>query len=264
MTRFAVPVLMYHHVAPDREVTPAGFDAQLQFLKNEGFSCAGLDEFHAHLTGARPLPDKKVLFTFDDGYADNWLCAHPLLKKHGFKAVVFATTARIELAPGGIREQRCPADTISGERGPSGFLSWEELKEMRESGVFEIGSHTHTHNNFDKKAPWRSMPGELSTSATLLEQKLGFRPRSVAWPWGAYEESFIADAASAGYDMAFTTVPGSNKPGSGAMKITRFKVRKDDVSWLSKRLKLYRSAIGDIYGNCYGLDTRIKNLFRPH
>lgn len=264
MTRNAVPVLMYHHIAPDREVTPGGFEAQLQFLKNEGFSCAGLDDFRAHLEGTRPLPDKKVLLTFDDGYADNWLCAHPLLKKYGFTAVVFATTGRIALAPPGVREQRCPADTISDERGPCGFLSWEELKLMRESGVFEIGSHTHSHNNFDKKAPWRAMAEELSVSAALMEKNLGFKPRSVAWPWGAYEESFVADAQSAGYDMAFTTVPGSNRPGTDPMRITRFKVRNDDAAWLAKRLTLYRSVFGGIYGKCYGLDTRLKNLFRPH
>lgn len=262
MKGFPVPVLLYHHIAPDREVTPKGFEDQLSFLKGEGFSSAGLEELRLHLEGSTPLPDRKVALTFDDGYADNWLCAQPLLAKYGFKAVVFVTTERINAAPVGVRPQNCPSDTTSDERGPSGFLSWEELKLMRESGTFDIGSHTHTHNHFKKTSPWQSMKDELALSRQLIKDKLGFEAESVAWPWGAYEESFIDDAKACGYSMAFTTVPGSNRPGENPMAIRRFKIRNDDTAWLSSRLKLYRSFIGDIYGNCYGLDTRLKNLIR--
>jgi len=262
MKGFPVPVLMYHHVAPDREVTPKGFDAQLSFLKREGFSCASLEELRLHLEGKKLLPDRKVALTFDDGYADNWLCAQPLLAKYGFKAVVFITTERINAAPAGARVQNCPSDTISDERGPSGFLSWEELKLMRESGAFEIGSHTHTHNNFRKNAPWQSIKEELALSKKLISEKLGFTPESIAWPWGAYEQNFVEEAKACGYAMAFTTVPGSNRPGTDPLRIRRFKIRNEDTRWLSSRLTLYRSLLGDIYGNFYGLDTRLKNLLR--
>src|SRR5690606_34218981 len=83
--RANVPVLMYHHVSPSPGMvttSPARFEQHIAWLRREGWSALTADEFAGHLAG-RPVPPKSVLITFDDGYLDNWLYAHPILQRHG-------------------------------------------------------------------------------------------------------------------------------------------------------------------------------------
>lgn len=258
----ALPVLMYHHVADDREVTPAQFAAQLAALKNAGWKSVKLADALTHITGEKPLSGKNLLITFDDGYADNWICAYPALKAAGMSAVVFATTARITDSPARptmADGAACPV-TVKDERTSQGFLSWSELRAMADSGVFEIGGHTHTHKEFDKKAVYADLDGELKTSFELIEKNVGVKPLSMAWPWGAYESAWPQAAAKAGYKTVFTTVGGSNFEGSDPLEIRRFKIKCGSVSWLMRRMAVYATpVIGNLYGRLYGLDSRLKH-----
>jgi peptidoglycan/xylan/chitin deacetylase (PgdA/CDA1 family) len=259
---------MYHHVSADREVTPRDFEAHLLLLKKGGWKTVGLDEMFDHVSGRREVPGRAALITFDDGYADNWICAYPLLKKHGMRAVVFVVTARADAAPSGVRrtleDGALPPDTRTDERGPAGFLSWEELKLMASSGVFEIGSHTHTHKEFQRERPSADLSRELSESRRLIEERAGEWKGAVAWPWGDFEPSWEAEALRAGYRMAFTTRVGANSPGSGPFRIKRFKVKEGSCRALARRLWLYRRpALASLYGRLHGLDRLLKSRFCP-
>ncbi|MDD2773804.1 MAG: polysaccharide deacetylase family protein [Elusimicrobiales bacterium] len=251
-----VPVLMYHHVAADREVTPADFERHLRYFRENGWRTPDLGEFADFLNGERSLPGKNVLLTFDDGYADNWICAAPLLKKYGFRAVVFVTTSRLTDNPPRktLADGAASPDTLKNERGPDGFLSWREVKIMTESGVFEAGSHTETHNNFDKRAKWADMEGELRRSAAVIDDKTGARPLGVGWPWGYFEPRFLDYAKRAGYKLAFTTRPGANISGKDTFHIRRFKIKTGNLNWLKRRLWLYggQPALAELYGSLHG------------
>jgi len=261
----AVPVLMYHHIAPDREVTPPEFELQLRHLQTGGWNTITLSEMADHLSGKKPLSGKNVMLTFDDGYADNWVWAYPLLKKYAMNAVVFLTTCRIGEGPVRPLHEGC-LDTRTAERVPDGFLRWDEVRAMSEEGVFEIGSHTHTHKNFDKAARYPDIVQELQRSASVIKEELGILPVSLAWPWGYYEKDFPARAAECGYKLVFTTRGGSNCKGTDPLAIKRFKVQNGDLRWLDARLWLYSTCLGDIYGQIYGLNSRLKHkilsLFR--
>lgn len=262
----AVPVLLYHHVAPDREVTPEGFDAQLVRLNDEGWKSLSAADLIAHLSGERPAPPKSLLITFDDGYADNWVYAHPILKKRGHRALVFVVTdymrtdglVRKTLAEGG----GIP-DTQSDERGPDGWLSWDEIRKMSADGVFEIGSHTETHKRFVEEDKFADLPGELKRSRERIEKELGRPAPTMAWPWGYYEEPWVSDLTPAGYMLAFTTKVGSNPPGADPLRVARFKVQNGDPAWLSRRLAVYgRPWLGSLYASLYGLDRKVKALWK--
>lgn len=255
-----VPVLMYHHVAPDREVTPAGFDAQLRRLKADGWRSLTGVEMLAHLEGRAEAPAKSLMLTFDDGYADNWVYAYPSLKRHGFKATIFVVTSRL-----GSRDKRRPRadeggkleETRSRERAPEGFLDWSEARAMAESGVIEIGSHTETHRGFNLDSAFDL--GELERSRLEIERRLGLPCRQLAWPWGHHEEAWVDAAAKAGYELVHTTVPGPNEEPGDPLRVRRFKVQKDDVDWLVSRLAIYSSPwMGRLYGSLYGLDRALK------
>jgi peptidoglycan/xylan/chitin deacetylase (PgdA/CDA1 family) len=262
----ALPVLLYHHVSDGREVSVAGFEGQLKFLRENGYATATLSGLADHLRGVKKLPEKTVVITFDDGYADNWICAYPLLKKYGFSAIVFVVTQRIDKAPKGVRKTiaqgAASPDTLTDERGPAGFLSWEELWEMVGSGVFEVGSHTCTHKDFDRNAEYGDISAELEESSSVIEKRLGVKPVSIAWPWGDCADEWSAQLNQNGYVLAFSTKVGANIPGTDLLEIRRFKIQKDDVKWLSSRLFVYSSPVlARIYSAVYGADRNIKNAF---
>jgi peptidoglycan/xylan/chitin deacetylase (PgdA/CDA1 family) len=262
----SVPILLYHHVAPDREVTPAGFKAQLAWLKSSGRACLSGAELLDHLTGRRPAPPGSVMLTFDDGYADNWIHAFPALKRHGLKATIFVVTGRLSrgVAPRPRSDEGgALVDTRSDERGPRGFLDWSEARAMAESGLVEIGSHTETHKDFRVEAEYADLPGELERSRKTIESETKAPCLQLAWPWGRYEESWPEQAAGAGYALVHTTRPGANVPGGDPLRLARFKVQGDSLPWLKRRLALYEYPLAArLYGGLYGLDRRFRSLFK--
>jgi hypothetical protein len=151
-----IPVLNYHSVSARPEwlrigdqvsLTPAVFEHQLAYLKRHGYRSLFISEAHRLLAGnGHSEPRAKcVALTFDDGYADNWVAAFPLLRKYGMKATIFVSTAFVGDADG-CRE------TIEGRpRGGwgaldwTGYLTWPELKAMRDSGLVEVQCHGHEH-----------------------------------------------------------------------------------------------------------------------
>ena len=93
MTReFAVPVLMYHRICDltprearnrltfDLTVTPANFEAQVRYLKAQGFTFLTAREVERAIRERTALPEKSVVLTMDDGYQDNFARAFPILQ----------------------------------------------------------------------------------------------------------------------------------------------------------------------------------------
>ncbi len=143
-------ILCYHHINYGERITPEIFEENILTLKRNGFVPVRLEDIHKHITESKPLPDRAVHITFDDGYADNYIFAYPVLKRYGFYATIFVIASRVaegmkratvdELSSIGM------ADEVSGLLKRSKYASWEELKIMVESGFIEIGSHSMTHS----------------------------------------------------------------------------------------------------------------------
>lgn len=150
-----VPVVMYHGVGPTLEtwqwrylITPlAVFEGQMRRLRDEGWHTITLARLHDHLSRGTRLPARSVVLTFDDGYLDNWVYAYPVLKRFGHHAVIWMSTDFVD--PCGTarptledyRAGRIPRGELPGP----GYLSWEEMRRMVESGHVEIQSHARTH-----------------------------------------------------------------------------------------------------------------------
>lgn len=263
----SVPILLYHHVAPDREVTPEGFERQLAWLKEKKFCTLSCSELLAYLNGEKKYaPVRPAVLTFDDGYADNWIYAFPLLKKYGMRAVIFVPTARIhntgKLRPTSL-EGGSLKDTRTAERAPEGFLSWEEIRAMCASGLIEIGSHTHTHKDFDPQARYPDLREELKRSKSEIIAHTGSWSGALAWPWGEFQEDWLPLLPEAGYRLAFTTRAGANTRGADPLRIHRFKVRSTGLLWLAGRLLLHRTPLlARAYGRIRGLDDTLKRRLR--
>lgn len=150
-----IPAMMYHHVNREPEdsisITPENFEMQIRFLAESGYRSLHLDEFFKYMGGWK-IPEKLVLITFDDGYADNFLHAYPILRKYNMKATIFPITAFIKdrvgkrgpLLPNFELLMKLPF--VKG--GLDDFLSWDEMRQMQESGLIDIQAHTHLHSAY--------------------------------------------------------------------------------------------------------------------
>jgi peptidoglycan/xylan/chitin deacetylase (PgdA/CDA1 family) len=150
-----VPVVMYHGVGPAPETwqwrhlitPPAVFEGQMRRLREEGWRTITLARLHEHLSRGAALPARPVVLTFDDGYLDNWVYAYPILKKYGHHAVIWMGTDFVD--PRGVTRPTLDdlwAGRVSTDELPvPGFLSWDEMRRMVESGHVEIQSHAKTH-----------------------------------------------------------------------------------------------------------------------
>lgn len=151
----AVPVVMYHSVGlvmndwywSNLTIPYQTFADHLRWLQAAGYRSATLAELHAHVNGGPELPARTVVLTFDDGYADNWTFATPLLEKYGFTGTVMVTPGFIE-----TRDDVRPtlADVWSGSANlddleARGFMSWEELRRVSQTGTLEVQCHAMTH-----------------------------------------------------------------------------------------------------------------------
>lgn len=178
-------VLNYHMVNRmfiSLAIEPEDFDWQMKYLVDHGYHTISPDELYQFLAGTGRLPDRPVLITFDDGYADNYTTAYPILKKYNLKATIFVVTGFL------------------GKR--KGYLTWDQLREMEQNGI-TVESHTVTH------APLPELPDErireeLVESKRQAEKELGHPVEFIAYPTGVHDLHIADIAKEAGYKGGFT------------------------------------------------------------
>ena len=128
--REPMPVLMYHHMVPEGQdcnamtITPGKFRADLDIILAKGYTPV----LPGELAAGAPLPEKPILITFDDGYRSNYDLVYPILREYGVRACVSIIVLRPDL----------PTDN---------FCTWEQLREMTDSGLVEVGSHSYRLHN---------------------------------------------------------------------------------------------------------------------
>jgi peptidoglycan/xylan/chitin deacetylase (PgdA/CDA1 family) len=183
----SLPVLLYHSVSGHENplaVSPATFNAHLAAMRRSGWRGISLDDAHAFLAEGRPLAPKSILLTFDDGYLDNAVNACPLLAEHGFHAVVFAVSSRLEAGPSRLGTDQLPdldktyAPGLLGlpeRRDP--FLRWSEARQLEDSGVVAVQAHSQTH------APVFAGPGYRKFHKPARRSRTFDLPEG-DWPWG--------------------------------------------------------------------------------
>ena len=253
---FAVPVLMYHHVNPAGNfinVMPETFELQMRYLKKKGFTAIHADEFSDILAGKAPAPRKPVMITFDDGWLDNWVFAYPVLKRHGIKAVIFLITSRIarqgrrlrsdEGQPDALPTHRESKTLMENGRADEVMLSWDEVAEMKDSGLVEFHSHTHTHQRWDKmlsdrKGRNEALSADLHAAKEVLEEK-GLGGSCLCWPQGFYDDDYLSLADSLGYRMMFTTEAGTNDAVEKLRRIKRIVIGNISIFSFGKKLFIY-------------------------
>jgi peptidoglycan/xylan/chitin deacetylase (PgdA/CDA1 family) len=229
----------YHSIHPERpfaSASPADFDRQLGWMTEnfnvQPFDAAGVRAAKALRPGERPV----VLLTFDDGYADNYEYAFPLLLKHGVRATFFVTTGLLtgdEATMGRFRSERgCTDDELRAMTSP-------QLREMHAAGMV-IGAHTHTHRNLATLDEAETTK-ELATSKDILEDCLGVSVPTMAYPYGKPRVHFSFDrtvpiAARIGYEQAAAVTWRGIRPSDSDLAIPRFFATRDGLASLRQKI----------------------------
>lgn len=206
---------------PDQyAVTAEHLAGHFQWLKDQNYSVLSIDEVLAAQRGELEVPERSVLLTFDDGFRSVYTHVYPLLKLFGYHAVVSPVTSWIESAA----EIPYNAQTLTAED----FLTWQQLKEMADSGLLEIASHSHDlHRGIIANPQGNEQPAatalefesgryesseayeqriraDLQASVSAIEQHTGRSPRVVTWPYGAWNEAGRLAAAELGISISLT------------------------------------------------------------
>ncbi len=193
----SVPILMYHYIRPlpsmygdwmgyKLSVSPATFTEQLDWLSEHGYHAIDFNDLRAYFAGTKVLPHKPVVITLDDGYADLYTNAYPVLKAYKFKAVAYIVTNFV---------------------GQSSYVTAGQVVEMDHNGI-QIASHTMNHANLARTSPYL-VTYQLSSSKAWLEQLLGHPVVDFAYPSGKFSAHVISALQATGYDTAVTELPGT-------------------------------------------------------
>ena len=106
---------------------------------------------YEYIFQSKAIPKKSIVLTFDDGYLDNWVFAYPIMKKYDFQGTIYVNPEFVDLN-GGLRKRYDETDNIKSLQ-TTGFLSWDEMREMEKAGVIYLQSHSLIHTwypNSDK------------------------------------------------------------------------------------------------------------------
>ncbi len=201
-----IPVLMYHAIEslPGNSlgVPPQQFAQEMQYLHQHGYQTLSLDVLRNLIQNPQntALPTQPILLTFDDGYADNYRTAWPIMRQFGFTGTFFVVTAAVG----------------------SGMMTWDNLKDLAQEGN-SIGSHTIHHYDLTTLSPIR-LKQELADSKAAIEKELGISVFAFCYPSGRYNTATLAMLTQTGYTLAFTTEPGRVTASVSPLTLKRIRV----------------------------------------
>jgi peptidoglycan/xylan/chitin deacetylase (PgdA/CDA1 family) len=210
-------ILTYHHIEEPPAhgkhsglfVRPETFERQLEYLKRSGIRVIALDALAEGLSNETGGNQLQVAITFDDGYANNYERAWPLLRRFGFPATFFITTGWI----GGRHPQGAP------------MMDAAQIRDLA-SGGMEIGSHTVTHpwlGRIDREAARR----ELAESKATLESITGRAVRWLCYPSGSFNPAVQEIARELGYVGACSVIRDNRMHAGQLYHLPRVMVMPD-------------------------------------
>lgn len=209
-----IAILVYHRfadtAADSMTVRVTTFESQLRFLQEHGYHIVPLRDAVGWLRDpGTALPEKPVVITVDDGHRSVFEKLLPIVLREHFPVTLFVYPSAISNA--------------------SYALTWDQLRALKQTGWFDIQSHTYWHPNFNIERRRRSeadfqqfVRWQLETSRQRIEAETGAHVDMLAWPFGIVDDQLIALATQEGYTAAFTLQPHQAGPHAQLLALPRF------------------------------------------
>lgn len=187
-----IPIIMYHSLLRDEArqgtyvISPDDFERDIQFLQENGYETILVQDLIDYVNGGS-LPEKPVMLTFDDGYFNNYCYGFEIAKRYQVKFVISPIGSVADLY------------TECGEENAYySHATWAQLREMADSGLVEVQSHTYNmHKNENGRMGIRKKQGEsveayrelvsadVQISIDKILEHIGREPTAFAYPFGA-------------------------------------------------------------------------------
>lgn len=229
-----IKVLMYHQVVNDERlcnthwtyVSTAQLRKHLILLDHWGYTPITFRDYLMYEKGEINLPKKPIILTFDDGYADVYQNAYPVIKEFGWNAVTFV------LGDKGLRTNTWDIDLGIGS---SPLMNESQIIELNDAG-FEIGSHSMSHARLSM-IPVQTAWIEIIRSKEKLQAILKSEVTSFSYPFGSVNDSVKEMVRRAGYKIACGVFSGPPKFGEDRFDIRRITI-SGNTSTLAYALKI--------------------------
>jgi peptidoglycan/xylan/chitin deacetylase (PgdA/CDA1 family) len=211
---YVPPILMYHSVGPDARpenrlvVSAATFERQVRFLKNHKYNVLPLENLADLIRQHKKIPPKTVAITFDDGYKDFYVYAYPILKKYNLAATMFVIINEVE------RPQ--------GDR-----LSWNNIREMNNSGIISFGSHALGPEPLINLKSKDEVKRQIFDSKVALEENTCREVKLFSYPEGRFNTEIRELVVRSGYRAAVATNPGRNYPSDDIFALKRLRISEN-------------------------------------
>jgi peptidoglycan/xylan/chitin deacetylase (PgdA/CDA1 family)/glycosyltransferase involved in cell wall biosynthesis len=193
-----LPVLLYHHVGPlhpgtirGLTVSPDKFEQQVRWLAGHGYHGICPTDWFRWRNQGRKLPDKPILFTFDDAYEELAEHALPVLRRYGFGAAVYVVTGQLGGTNAWDEARGC---------GTLRLMTADQIRFWASQGI-EFGAHSRTHADLTSLSP-KELSDEVVGSREDLESVLGAKVVSFAYPYGFHNQA-VDDCVRKAFDLAF-------------------------------------------------------------
>jgi peptidoglycan/xylan/chitin deacetylase (PgdA/CDA1 family) len=208
------------------------FKKQVAWLKKQGFRNMRMAELESTALDL-DLKAPRVIFSFDDGYEDNYCEALPILKDFGYTAIFYIPYKFIG------KKDMFPRDISESNRSEHNrIMNWKQVMRIHREGM-EIGSHTLNHYDLTQMSDQQAKR-DIFESKKMIEDKLGGKISSFCYPGGHFNDKHINWVEKAGYLSACTTLNGYYKNES-LFKIPRIAVLASDRFFIFKQ-----KILGDI------------------
>ena len=226
-------VLAYHSVVDEsaaenqKHYFPQTISAQtlikhFNWLKENGYNVISWQQVIDAENGKGTLPDNAVLLSFDDGYETMYNVVFPLLKAYNYPAVFAPVTGWLDTS---ADQKIAYADKMLDR---SVFATWAQVKEMEQSGLVEVASHTHNlHNGINANPSGGQLPSviapeykngkyetedayknrlksDFARTVQTLVNHIGKKPRVMVWPYGQFNDVAVQLARQAGMSHYFS------------------------------------------------------------
>jgi len=261
----ALTIIGYHEITdrkdaliPSYTVTSQQFSEHLDWLKNNGYHFINVDQLIKAHEGKYSLPSKPVLLTVDDGYQSFYQNAYPIIRAKKVPVVLAVVGSWLE--PKESQKVDFGGEAISRDK----ILSWKELKEMQNSGLVEIASHSyHLHQgivgnpqgNLEPAAITRIYDSasksyesdehyqsrifqDLKKNNDLLKSHGLRSPRVMVWPYGRYNMQLVQTAKQLGMPITITLDDGADHAKQSLQNMSRILVQGNmSTSALAQEIK---------------------------
>ena len=226
---FGIISLMYHRFEenkyPSTNIKLKDFKEHLKIIREKNISFINPNNFEQDLKNNKN--QRKVLLTIDDGFSSFYANAWPILKEKKIPFILFVSTREV---------------------GSSNYMTWDQIREIKQENFVEIGNHSHTHEYLVDES-YDVIKSDIEKSISIFKNELGNNSRFFSYPFGEYSLEFKNIIKSLGFNYAFGQHSGVIDETKDLYELPRFPINEKYGE--IKRFKSLTKTLPFKYKNIY-------------